>query len=431
MKFRKTAFVLLCSLLSVLLAACGTKTTITGHKGETTTENQTTVAPTTTTKGETTTTFDYSKFKNLVDIEDAAYKFDFEEIVTPYYLGNVIYNETVLLIDDGKSISGNLQYDALKILSIRDYTWKNEYSLDLFEIEGNKITLKDSSSNVPYLTKANLNGDDLPEKYKLQNPISDASCGYMPMGGTIYTESDLYYGHQISVSYVYDVRDIKLDEFASYETSGLTKTKEKLSKSEDLKIVAIGDSVMEGCSSSKKFNHEPYLDMYIELFKQGLEAKYDSNITLKNLAVGGKTSDWGSADAQIQNIIKNQPDVVYIHFGINDLGAGSSPNGFQENMETLILSVQAALPDCEFVIIKAFAPNPVSYNLDTMAKYWRKMDELGTQIDNVYTLDMFTLSKSILERKSYYDTCANGINHINDYTTRLYAMNLLAQLIEY
>ena len=32
-----------------------------------------------------------------VDADKAEYKFDFDETVTPFYLGNVIYNESVLM----------------------------------------------------------------------------------------------------------------------------------------------------------------------------------------------------------------------------------------------------------------------------------------------------------------------------------------------
>ena len=52
-------------------------------------------------------------FVNYIDPEQAKYEFGFKEMVTPYYLGNVIYNETVLLEDDGTNISGKLLKDGI------------------------------------------------------------------------------------------------------------------------------------------------------------------------------------------------------------------------------------------------------------------------------------------------------------------------------
>ena len=40
------------------------------------------------------------KYPYYIEEEKAKYKFDFDEQITPYFLGNVIYNETVLLVDD-------------------------------------------------------------------------------------------------------------------------------------------------------------------------------------------------------------------------------------------------------------------------------------------------------------------------------------------
>ncbi len=63
---------------------------------------------------------DMSKFPNYVEPEKAEYAFGDDEIVTPYWKGNVIYNETVMLVDYGEGALGNLQYTPVRILSVRD-----------------------------------------------------------------------------------------------------------------------------------------------------------------------------------------------------------------------------------------------------------------------------------------------------------------------
>jgi lysophospholipase L1-like esterase len=379
---------------------------------------------------ETSDTLNMADFPLWVEPSKATYKFDLEEMVSPYFKGNVIYNETVMLIDENGTISGNLQYAPLRILSVRDYTWEKEYAASEYTVSGKTITMSEGGT-MPYLTAENIQGKNIPEPYRQVSSITNIETDWVLMGGAVYTEGSLIYGHQISVSYVYDPRDLKKEDFADYATSGYPKLKAKLSNGENVKMVMIGDSVGEGCSSSGQFNHAPYMDNFATLVKKGLEAKYESTVTLDNQAVGGKTSEWGSASAQVNKIIAAAPDIVLIHFGINDLGSDFSQNGFRDNIQSLILDVQSALPDCEFMIIEAFGANPLLYDYNMFQKYWNKMEGLAEEIDNVYTLDMFTLSKTMFESKKYMDVTGNGINHLNDYSSRLYAMNILSALIEY
>ena len=93
--------------------------------------------------------------------------------------------------------------------------------------------------------------------------------------------------------------------------------------------------------------------------------------------------------------------------------------------------MQGANPECEFVLIKAFMANPELY-LDTgFEEYWKALDEIAAELDNVYVLDLYSQSKKLLEGKKYYDVTGNGINHVNDFSSRLYAMNMIAQLVKY
>lgn len=107
---------------------------------------------------------DLSQFPLYVEPEQAEYKFDFDEMTAPYFKGNVIYNETVLLVEDKGAISGKLQYAPVKILSVRDYTWEKEYPASDFTVAGNVITAK-KGSELPFLTAENLKGNDIPEPF--------------------------------------------------------------------------------------------------------------------------------------------------------------------------------------------------------------------------------------------------------------------------
>lgn len=370
-------------------------------------------------------------FPNYVEPDDAAYAFGLQEITRPFYTGNVIYNESTLLIDDEEgTLKGKLQFTPVKILSVRDYTFTKEYDLSLFTVEGRNISAS-SASEVPSLTEANLAGVKMPEGFQKTTAISNVLTDCVQMGSAVYTESPFYYGRQVYVSYVYDVTELDRSLYATYATSGLTKTKNKLLLGDDLKIAATGDSVMEGCSSSKHFNREPFLDNFMDLTVQALNEVYDGEITVSNRAVGGKTSGWGADDVQTNALAQDKPDLMYIHFGINDLGGRVSVSSYKENIRKIVTDVQGSNPECEFVLVKAFAANPEIYLSTGFEEYWAALDELAGELENVYTLDMYSQSVKLIGAKTYYDVTGNGINHVNDFSSRLYAMNMIGQLVKY
>ena len=376
---------------------------------------------------------DKSKFPYYTEVDEATYKFDLAEQVTPYYKGNVIYNETVLLEDDGTTISGKLQYKPVKVLSVRDYTWKKEYSADKYTVNGNVIsTTKDSG--LPYLTSENISGAQLPEGYRMVASMSDFTnllTDCMQMGPVVYTESPLYYGNQIQVSYVYDVKDLKTSDFADYNTSGMPKLKAKLTAGEPVKIAITGDSVAEGCSSSEYFNHEPYFPSWANLIKPALESKYESEITVVNKAVGGKTAGWGCENKQMKALASEKPDLLIVHFGINDLGANESADTYKYYMETIVMKMQQLSPDTEILLIDALGGAPNVYSNAKFDEYFSAMEELKSSYDGVYTMNLFNVGKTLLEQKKYSDVTGNGINHVNDFATRLYIMNIMSALVNY
>lgn len=378
---------------------------------------------------------DLSKFPNWKDPDAAVYAFGDAETVTPYWQGNVIYNETVMLVDEGDGVArAALQYKPVRILSVRDYKYDTEFAQGTdYTVKGNLITRTEGSA-MPYLTRENLRGNNVPEPYrKVASPseMSNTERDFTMMGSAIYTEGTLIYGHQVAVSYVCDVKDLDRGLYPEYSTSGTPRLKQKLADGENVKIVITGDSVAEGCSSSSHFNRPPYMPNFMQLAVAELGRAYPSaHIELDNRAKGGMTSDWGAAEAQVKGIIASAPDVVYIHFGINDLGQGSGPSVYIDNINALILGVQEALPDCEFVIIKAFTPNPAVYDSIQLEKYWARVDKSCQTLSNTYCLDMYSMSAAMLEVKDYMDVTGNGINHLNDFTSRLYAMSIVASLVK-
>lgn len=369
------------------------------------------------------------KFPYMVSPDEAVYAFGEDETIRPFWKGNVIYNETVMPVQYKDGIYGKLQYTPVKMLSVRNFDYSQEFSEGKdYVVNGNVITLTENS-DMPYLTQENLKGNNVPEPYRKVNAISDTERDFVMMGNTIYTEGSLIYGHQIAVSYVYDTKDLNLAAMPSVIGEGAIKTKAKLDGGEDVRISIIGDSVAEGCSSSGFFRRSPYMPNFITLARDGLARDYpDSEISLFNIARGGTSSDWGANTTQINAIIDTAPDILFVHFGINDCGKNAGANSYADNIESMVLSVKDAVSNCEIVLIKAFTPNPLSYNTDLMEKYFRKLDYIAARNEGVYTLDMYKISVEMLKTKKYFDVTGNGINHLNDYSSRLYAMAIYSML---
>lgn len=380
-----------------------------------------------------------SKYPNYVEnVDELSYSFGAKEIQDPFWKGNVIYNESVLMFqeDGNEEISGNLIYEPTRIISVRDYTLGVEYKENTdFKVEGNKIVLLNKS--LSYRTHSQVIGGEVPEGFQLVPSITNLNTDLVNMGGCVYTESSFYYGAQLWVTYAYDINNIEENYgiFPKYNLDSLPKIKAKLENKEPIKIVGLGDSVLEGCSSSKLMKHEPFMDNFIELTRQGLVRLYgynDSDIVLDNQSVGGKTSAWGAQDTQVNNVIKASPDLFFLHFGINDLGDRRSTMSFYEDIESIVLRTKAALPDCSIVIMSPFDPQPDLYDYTKMEDYFSVVnDELVEQQDDVMFLDMFKFSRDISKNKKYLDMSANGINHVNDFASRLYVNSILSTFYKY
>ena len=97
-------------------------------------------------------------------------------------------------------------------------------------------------------------------------------------------------------------------------------------------------------------------------------------------------------------------------------------------MYYMVLKVREALPSCEVVLIKAFTPEPMTYNDSLFEGYWKGLDSIA-EMEGVYVLDLYTPSLTMLQTKKYMDVTGNGINHLNDFTARVYVMNILASMV--
>lgn len=366
------------------------------------------------------------------DIENVSYNYTEKQRILPFWQGNVIYNEQLMIVNDGEKTEGHLLYDALRVISVKDATLKTEYKEGAdYVVNGDTITIPDGSS-IPVFRDEWAKGVNVPERY----PLGNAGTGYQMIGNVIYTETSLVWGNYIHVTYAYDPAAVDRTAVKSYgdELYGLSQ---KLANKENVKLTVFGDSISEGCSSSEKWNHDPQCPPYASLLKEGIETLGGVTVDLSNPSVGGKDSVWAAEDEQISLISANVPDVLVLAFGTNDTYVNVEGGAYRRNLKKVISAVKAANSECQIILIAPFPSNPETKTDAEQEMLVGELKKLATEdaksekwVD-VCLVDMYHAVKPMLEKKKYYEIAANNINHPNDFIHRFYAMNILSAIFDF
>ena len=366
------------------------------------------------------------------DIENVSYNYTEKQRIIPFWQGNVIYNEQLMIVDDGVKTEGHLLYDALRVISVRDATLKTEYKEGAdYVVNGDTITIPKGSS-IPVFRDEWAKGVNVPERY----PLGNAGTGYQMIGNVIYTETSLIWGNYIHVTYAYDPAAADRSVVKSYDDE-LYGLSQKIANKENITLPVFGDSISEGCSSSEKWNHDPQCPPYASLLKEGIETLGGVTVELSNPSVGGKDSVWAAEDEQISLISAGVPDVLVLAFGTNDSYVNVEGGAYRRNLKKVISAVKAANSECQIILIAPFPSNPET---KTDAEQEMLVDELKklATVDaksekwvDVCLVDMYHAVKPMLEKKKYYEIGANNINHPNDFIHRFYAMNILSAIFNF
>lgn len=345
----------------------------------------------------------------------------------PCWKTGCIYNETIFCMNSENEISGKLQYAPQEILSVTDYTLKREYreNTDYF-VSGRTISLS-ADSRIPWVDADIVRGN-VPAPYRKRDEMADEKIDVVQFApDVIWTESALLYGNQICVSYRVKPEDIRAELFGAYGKIAPRFT-EKVREGQAVKISVLGDSVAEGCSASGHFKHEPYQPDWVKLFTLALGEIAGVDACTENFAVGGKDAQWGSGREQIENCARQKPDLLFLHFGINDCGRFDR-DAFQKNIATIYTGVKAISPATEVVFIKPAMANPNCYSVQRFIEYWTAMDALALENRDFAAINMFDWSVALIKDKKYMDITGNGVNHPNDFVSRLYVMTLIHAFI--
>lgn len=375
------------------------------------------------------------------------------KMTQPYWLGNVIYNELALPVqyENGQAYA-NLLYSPLKVVSVLDQTLKVTYTEGVdytVDAENGRLLIPEGSS-IPLLNEKVITGTAeeikaaVPAGYEYTTGMPDHVNLYtitdFGMGPMVYTESPLFYGKYLSVTYAYDVRDLPEDIFTEYDVTLLTGLRAKLQAKEDISLVVLGDSISAGNSSTLDglYGAEPKTPCYAKQLAAEIERVYGVNVTLTNSAKGGTMSEWPLTPeglGAMNNAKAALPDLCVIAYGMNDQSANVSAISYRDNIKALIETIKTVSPDCNFILVNSFPCNPrYETSMGRFDEYRNMLNKIVEESGNngtVIAVDMQKVGKYFMERKYYCEISSSNINHPNDFMHRVYAMNLMNVISDY
>lgn len=352
--------------------------------------------------------------------------YNMDTFITPYWEGNVVYNETLMFVQDekGNVAPAPLLYKPLKILSVRSFNLKREYKPGVdYTVENGNIKLTPGSGiySWPYHRY-------YPEKNMPGTTYKKTGGGYVSYG-----EYNTFFKTQVAVTYIHN--DTWRGEKPVYKGNKLPVTLDKLKNRKEIKILFYGDSITTGCNASgwNQINAAPYVPIFTDIVIEKLKKSYNNNeIKQFNTAVGGKDSYWG-----IQNVEKSvndyKPDLVFIAFGANDgiRDYHVSCDLFKENIKKIMDAIRSKNPKAEFILVSTLIPNMEADGFcENQESYEAVLQELEEENTGTIVAPMTSIHKYLLTKKRFYDMTGNNINHPNDFLIRCYAQTICKLLVE-
>lgn len=370
---------------------------------------------------------------NLSSADLSCDSYNIDKYLLPYWKGNIIYNESLNFIKDGKTgiASAPLLYDAVKILSVKNS------SLDITYKEGVDYTY--ANGKITLTANSNIHKFEYNEIFFDQEKPGNS---WLRKNGkyTYFAEGTFFHSNQIAVTYLHS--EPWTGYKPAYQGGMIPNTIKKLKNGEKISIVFLGDSITKGGNASGMFNIAPKMPIWTDMVITSLKNAYPkSSITSFNASNNGATSSQAMKNLR-ELCSDHNPDLVIIGFGMND---GSDSNftapAFQKNIDALMQTNDFLIKkECDYILLSTTLPNQDivlgNANLqDQYAEVLFQLERTGvvngkTGQGGVVVGDMTAIHKILLKSKRFFDMTANNVNHPNDFLVRSYAQTVCTMLIE-
>lgn len=343
------------------------------------------------------------------------------ELMRPFWQGGRVEGESVLFIKDAKTgeARASVLFPVRKVLAVRNsagdvmYEMGKDYSFQ----RGSRELVLPAGSRIPARTLQQLRRPAKSQRYELTHRDGN---GEIFFGGRLeYAEM------QTCVTYEH-APDLWKSSVPKFDAKALPRSLAKLLNKKPLSIVTLGDSISAGANASALYDAAPFQPAYPELVRMHLQAKFQSKVEMKNLAVGGTDTKWGLM--QMDKIVALNPDLVILAFGMNDSAGRSAPE-FQANTRMMIARIRAKVPDCEFILVASMLGNRdwVRLKHEAFPQYRDALQQLCEP--GVALADLTSIWSGFLDLKKDWDQSGNGVNHPNDFGHRVYAQ-VICTLLE-
>ncbi len=351
--------------------------------------------------------------------------YDVDKYVLPIWESQKVYYETGMFL--GKTGRVKLLYKPDNIISIKDY------GLNEFYLNGRDYTYSDGyiirteNSAMPYL-EVNDYYRRTPNVYEIKVLPDKVPYEFMEQRYIKFGEEDTFTKFQFAVTYNHS------DKWRGFtptsKKSRLKNFYEKLSRGKKVMMGFYGDSITTGCNASGTPQGgmvSPYADSYPIMVVKAMQKRYPNQIEYFNTAVGGWTTQNG-LDAFKERVIDNDPDLLILAFGMNDMDDSLSAYG--ERTEKMVLALHEHNPKAEIVLVGTSLPNPETNWYLNQEKFVEELYLLEEKYSFVAVADVTKIYKHILDLgKKYKDISANNINHPNDFGARIYAQTILKTIL--
>lgn len=193
----------------------------------------------------------------------------------------------------------------------------------------------------------------------------------------------------------------------------------KLRQGEQTLYVVYGDSIsVGGEASSERFAYfHRFAERARDLYPRG-------EIKVVNRAIGGETSEGGLERIEA-DVVRLQPDLVTIGYGMNDQNKYETGNGvplddYERNMRSMIQAIRQGTSS-DIVLVTPCEPNPLwQHTSGTIHEYADAIRRLGAEcglsVADAHALWVAELAAG----KTPESLLLNNINHPNDYGHDIY-----------
>jgi len=339
-------------------------------------------------------------------------------VLQPFWQGQLMDREPALfaVAPGAESATARLLFVPTRIIRVTSGDGRTSYDegKDYLWTSGSDILTLTPNSRIPFKTWAELH-PPMGAPQSLGEATDGTSSIFFAEGGEVLQ------GLQVAVTYRHD--SIWSGYAPHSSAMYLKQTIAKLKARKAIKLVVLGDSISEGACASGTFGGPPYQFPYAGLVAEGLRTKYEDKVILKNLSVGGTSSNWGVSMAS--QVAAKDPDLVILAFGMNDASGRESPAVYDRNIGEMMVAIRRKRPDVDFILVATMMDNPEWASSDT-SLYPQYRDALmRLSGPGVAVADLTSMWADLLKIKKFVDLTGNGVNHPNDFAHRVYAEVIL------